>query len=160
MSQPLHVHRRVVVRQKIRASKAQVSEIVSDVESYFSFQPFVTKMVQDAANPRLYKITEHIPTPICQWKFSNSFDITFDPVEDHNGRGMDMLATLNHLSFLFSKLNSSVRVMESEESGVVEVVEILDAQILFLLAPFIVSLLREAHEVLLQRLAESVEGST
>lgn len=127
MPWPIHITRTVVVWRHIRASEAQVSEIASDVESYLRFQPFITKMVQDVTNPRLYRVTERVPAPASLWMFDNSFSIAFEPVEDQDGRGMNMSAKIDQ-SFLFPKLVSRVRVKETEEHGVLELVEILEVQ--------------------------------
>lgn len=128
MPWPIHVNRTVVIRKRIRASKSEVSKIVSDGESYLRLQPFVNEIAQDTSNPRQYRITERVPAPFGLWMFQNSFSVTFDPVEDQNGQGINMSANLDRSS-LCPELKSMIRVKETEEPGVVEVVEIMELQV-------------------------------
>ncbi|KAF5360456.1 hypothetical protein D9756_004952 [Leucocoprinus leucothites] len=132
---PLYVDRTVIIRKRLHASLAAVSEITSDGESYMRLQPFVAKVEQDASNPRLCRITERVPAPLGYWEMNNSFQALFGPpVEDEDGKGMNMTAQFD-LRFVAPKFESSIRVRETEEVGVVEVVEVIKVQVLSLIAP-------------------------
>jgi hypothetical protein len=128
MCWPLYVDRTIVIRKRIRSSLNSVSEIVLDGESYLRLQPFVTKITQDGSNPRLYRVTERVPAPFGLWKMNNSFQVTFSPMEDQEGRGFDYSGQFD-LSFLAPKFESSVRARDTGEAGVIEVIEVMKARV-------------------------------
>ncbi|KXN82829.1 hypothetical protein AN958_02103 [Leucoagaricus sp. SymC.cos] len=152
---PVHIHYSIIIRKKILASITVVSAITSDGESYLGLQPFVAKIVKDDSEARLYRVTERVPAPFDLWKMNNSFEVRITPIEDQDGRGMDMSGKFD-MSFFAPKFESKVRVKETGEPGVVEVTEIMNAEVFSLMAVYITGLMEYAHQVLLDRLAERV----
>ncbi|KAJ3560815.1 hypothetical protein NP233_g10586 [Leucocoprinus birnbaumii] len=156
---PLYIDRTIVIRRRIRASLAAVAEFTSDGEKYMRLQPFVMKMQEDTSNPCLYRVLERVPAPFGLWEMDNSFELVFSqPVEDEGGRGIDMSGQMD-AKIVAPKVKSTVRVRETEEPGVVEVVEILSIQVLIFMASYVAGLIERAHKDLLSRLAERVEAN-
>jgi hypothetical protein len=125
---PIHLDRTVIIRKRIQSSKAEILKILSDGEAYLSLQPFVKEISRNPSNPREIRVTEQVPAPFRLWTIQNTFSITFAPAEDDDGQGMDMTGIFDQ-SFFCPQFKSSVRVKETEELGIVEIVEKSEMQV-------------------------------
>jgi len=156
---PFFLERTILTRKRIRGSIADVCETVQNAESWCSLHPLVTKIEQDPANPRRYKITDRLHGPMHLWEYDNSFHAVFEPKNDERDRGVNVSVQLTQ-SFLFPKLENKLRVMDTEEPGVVEVLETVELRALCILIPYITSNLTKSHNASMDKLAARIEGTT
>lgn len=125
---PFYLNRTVIIRKRIRGSVADVCEVVQNVESWCRLHPLITKVEQDPANPQRYKITDRLHGPAHLWEYDSSYHAVFVPKEDEDGRGVNVSVQLPQ-RFLFPKLENKLRVKDTEESGVVEVLETVELRV-------------------------------
>ncbi|XP_006454389.1 hypothetical protein AGABI2DRAFT_182365 [Agaricus bisporus var. bisporus H97] len=155
---PFLLDRTVTINKRMRGTVSQVTEILYDVHEWCRLHPFVNKVEQDPDVPHRYKITDRLSGPWHLWEYDNSIHAVFTRQEDERGRGVNVSVTLPQTT-VFPKLENQLRVKETETPGIVEVSEVVEMRALFLLLPYIVNKLTSSHRLILDRLAEKIEGA-
>jgi hypothetical protein len=129
---PLFLDRTVTLHQRMRGTVSQVADIIHDVHAWARLHPFIIKVEQDPNNPQRYEITDRLPGPLHLWEYENSIHVVYTPKEDERGQGVNASVTLPQ-STVFPKLEHQIRVKDTEEPGIVEVSEVVEMKVGYIL---------------------------